>query len=62
MAQRQGLALRKSRRRDPHALDFGQWYALRNGDVVKILDNSAEVEAYLTNLSGTGSSDLSANG
>lgn len=25
MAERQGLALSKSRRRDPRALDYGQW-------------------------------------
>jgi hypothetical protein len=28
MAERQGLALRKSRRRDPHALDYASWWVI----------------------------------
>jgi hypothetical protein len=56
MAQRQGLRLHKSRRRDPRALDFDQWM------IVDVFTNSIvagelntpraltldQVEAYLT--------------
>jgi hypothetical protein len=36
MAERQGLELRKSRRRDPRAKDYGRWY---------IVDVDREIEA-----------------
>lgn len=36
MAERQGLELRKSRRRDPRAKDYGRWY---------IVDIDREIEA-----------------
>lgn len=36
MAERQGLELRKSRRRDPRAMDYGRWY---------IVDVEREIEA-----------------
>jgi hypothetical protein len=36
MAERQGLELRKSRRRDPRAKDYGRWY---------IVDLEREIEA-----------------
>jgi hypothetical protein len=36
MAERQGLELRKSRRRDPRAKDYGRWY---------IVDAEREIEA-----------------
>lgn len=36
MAERQGLELRKSRRRDPRAIDYGRWY---------IVDVDREIEA-----------------
>lgn len=36
MAERQGLELRKSRRRDPRAKDYGRWY---------IVDVEREIEA-----------------
>jgi hypothetical protein len=56
MAERQGLALHKSRRRDPRAIDFGGWM------IVDVSTNSIvagelgtghamdldQVEAYLT--------------
>lgn len=29
MADRQGLTLQKSRRRDPRALDYGRWFIIR---------------------------------
>lgn len=28
MAERQGFVLRKNRRRDPRAIDFGRWYVI----------------------------------
>ena len=47
-AERQGLALSKSRRRDPRALDFGM-YRLTDGSGRLVLEttDAAEVEAYL---------------
>ncbi len=49
MAERQGLALRKSRRRDPLALDYGEYWLMRGRDLVphtrgRGLDH---IEAYL---------------
>jgi hypothetical protein len=48
MADRQGLALVKSRRRDPRALDYGRYRLVRGRSTV--LDTKAldDVEAYLT--------------
>jgi hypothetical protein len=48
MAERQGLALTKSRRRDPRALDYGRYRLVRGRTTV--LDTRAldDVEAYLT--------------
>jgi hypothetical protein len=34
MAERQGLQLRKSRRRDPRALDFGDYWLTAGDDLV----------------------------
>ena len=52
MAERQGLALHKSRRRDPRALDYGLFWLVdvrRDGRVGNPDGMSAdEVEAYLT--------------
>lgn len=49
MADRQGLQLNKSRRRDPRALDFGTFAILRGVEVVAGPGLSVdEVEAYLT--------------
>jgi hypothetical protein len=47
-AERQGLALSKSRRRDPRALDYGV-YRLRDGRGGVVLETTdpGEVEAYL---------------
>ena len=47
-AQRQGLELRKSPRRDPRALDYGAWLVvnLRSGPSVELASIDA-VEAYL---------------
>jgi hypothetical protein len=48
-AARQGLSLRKSRRRDELSFDYGQWEVIdREGRVLKILDNTAEVEQFLS--------------
>lgn len=48
VAERQGLAFSKSRRRDPRAVDYGHYYLHRDG--VQILDaaNLDEVEEFLT--------------
>lgn len=52
MAERQGLALNKSRRRDQRALDYGRWHIVdaASGDVIVGGDGMTtdEVEAYLT--------------
>lgn len=49
MADRQGLQLNKSRRRDPRALDFGTFTILRGDEVVAGPGLSVdEVEAFLT--------------
>ena len=55
MAERQGLALRKSRRRDPRALDYGVYYVAdaRTNMLDQRVDQRAgltldEVEALLT--------------
>jgi hypothetical protein len=50
-AERQGLQLEKSRRRDPRAIDFGRYW-LRNGDAIVCGDSRTgatldEVEQYL---------------
>jgi hypothetical protein len=46
-AKRQGYALRSSRRRDPHALDYGIWtLSTRRGKVVVRGDLDA-IERYL---------------
>ncbi|MFE3577850.1 hypothetical protein [Streptomyces vinaceus] len=50
MASRQGLTLRRSRRRDPRAVDYGvYWVTDVNGDYVAGLDGVSldEVECYL---------------
>ena len=60
-AVRQGLTLRKSRRRDPRALDFGRYWLIRGDETVvsavlgdpdvlgaKLGVTLDEVEAYLT--------------
>ncbi len=57
MAERQGLRLIKSRRRDPRAIDYGG-YALADaatnlilfgtGDVGRIVASLDEIENYLT--------------
>lgn len=49
MAERQGLQLNKTRRRDPRALDFGTFTILRGDEVVAGPGLSVdEVEAFLT--------------
>ena len=49
MAERQGLTLSRSRRRDPRALDYGKYW-LRKGDQLVTTEEGIsmdEVEAYL---------------
>lgn len=51
MASRQGLALTRSRRRDPHALDYGMyWLTDASGFYVTSRDGCSldEIEQYLT--------------
>jgi hypothetical protein len=55
MAERQGLALHKSRRRDPRALDYGRWTLVNaatgsvvlGGELAKSTDLDS-IEDYLT--------------
>jgi hypothetical protein len=57
MAERQGYALKKSRRRDPRALDYGAWYVIdpllnvmvAGGNVPGGLSLD-DVEAFLTDV------------
>jgi hypothetical protein len=47
MAERQGLAIHKSRRRDPRALDYGRWWVVHpNERYVELTDTDA-LERYL---------------
>lgn len=52
MAQRQGIILRKSRRRDPRAIDFGMWYVVNPTALTKHRGGQGmtidEIEIYLT--------------
>lgn len=55
MAERQGLVLTRSRRRDPRALDYGLYWLARTKGQITDSDDSLlsgvtldEVEAYLT--------------
>lgn len=48
MADRQGLALTKSRRRDPRALDYGRYRLVRGRATVLDTKTLDDVEAYLT--------------
>jgi hypothetical protein len=54
MAQRQGLTLRKSRRRDPRALDYGRYWLVDANNVVlssDLLITLDEAERRLTGAS-----------
>ena len=50
MAERQGLALRKSRRRDPYAIDYGTYWLIdpSMNAVTHECGNLDEVEEWLT--------------
>lgn len=48
MAQRQGLTVQKSRRRDPLALDYGAYYVMRGSDCLESPGNLDELEEFLT--------------
>jgi hypothetical protein len=49
-AERQGLQLTRSRRRDVRALDYGKYWLLRDGEPVTPTDGVGldEIEAYLS--------------
>jgi hypothetical protein len=48
MAERQGLALHKSRRRDPHALDFGHYWLTKGTTLAGTRERGLDhIEAYL---------------
>lgn len=49
-AERQGLQLTRSRRRDVRALDYGKYWLLRDGETVTPAEGVGldEIEAYLT--------------
>lgn len=52
MAERQGLVMRKSRRRDPRAVDYGLYWLSDANTNTLVTDerglNLDEIEAYLT--------------
>lgn len=49
MADRQGLTLSKNRRRDPRALDYGQWTLTTTAAGEPVLTGTLDdVENYLT--------------
>lgn len=54
MAERQGLSLRRSRRRDPYATGFGNYWLVDEQDIQIIGDRSGvsldEIEEYLMDL------------
>jgi hypothetical protein len=49
MAERQGYILRKSRRRDPRAIDYGTWYLIdaHYNALVGQFENMDQVEGRL---------------
>jgi hypothetical protein len=48
-AERQGLTLRKSRRRDPDATDYGVWSLIKPASGKVVLQGTLQdVERYLT--------------
>lgn len=48
MAERQGLRLEKSRRRDPRATDYGRWTIFAGNDIRRGNLTIEQVEEYLT--------------
>jgi len=49
MAERQGLTIRKSRRRDPRAIDYGRWWVVHSNTdrrLVELTDIDS-LERYL---------------
>lgn len=56
MAERQGVALRKSRRRDPYALDYGAWWVVDPVGAALVAGGQwgmplEDIEAWLTDTS-----------
>ena len=48
MAQRQGLTIRKSARRDPRAIDYGRWWVVHSDERIVELTDIDALERYLT--------------
>jgi hypothetical protein len=48
MAERQGLTIRKSRRRDPRAIDYGRWWIVHPDERLVELADIDKLERYLT--------------
>jgi len=48
MAERQGLTVRKSRRRDPRAIDYGRWWVVHPDERFVELTDTDALERYLT--------------
>lgn len=48
MAERQGLKLAKTRRRDPRAVDYGHYFLSREGVQLLTTPNLDDVEHFLT--------------
>ena len=54
LAERQGLRIVKSRRRDPRAIDYGRWAMFAGDDLRRGNLNIEQVEEYLTWEVGNG--------
>jgi hypothetical protein len=52
MAERQGLAIHKSRRRDPRALDYGRWWVVHPDERYVELTDIDALEQYLLTAPG----------
>jgi hypothetical protein len=48
MAERQGLTIRKSARRDPRAIDYGRWWVVHSDERIVELTDADALERYLT--------------
>jgi hypothetical protein len=48
MAERQGLTIRKSARRDSRAIDYGRWWVVHSDERIVELTNIDALERYLT--------------
>lgn len=48
VAARRGMTLRKSRRRDVRAVDYGKWYLSSDGGDVFVAGSLSEIDRYLS--------------